>query len=417
MDNNKIEKILDSFGVKAKLKEVVIGPTITRLGLELSPGIKIATITNLEENIALALGRTAVRVSGPIPKKSLIGIEIPNEERKLIKTLEIIPEVKGILPVTFGVCPITGKTKTYDLTKMPHLLIAGATGTGKSVLINTLIYSLISKCSPMEVKFIMVDPKMVELSVYNGIPHLLTPVVTEPTFIGSTLEWILKEMKRRYSLLEKAKVRNLKNYNASRITKLPYIVVVMDEFADLMAVAKKEVEHSVQRLAAMGRATGIHLILATQRPSVDVITGIIKANFVARVALQVASKVDSRTILDKNGAEALLGKGDMLYQNGITLERVQGGFISEEEIDAYLEKIRVDKPSYQFTIQELENLVPNTTLTLLDKAITFVAKEQKLSMPNFKKNITTDEKTIEALLHKMEELHIISGNEVLIKEW
>ena len=339
----KLEETLMSFGVEAKILQVTKGPSVTRFELQPKAGIKVSKIVNLADDIALGLAAKGVRIEAPIPGKSAIGIEVPNKEQTPVFFREIV-ESKEFLDNKFKVAcalgkDITGKAVVTDLSKMPHVLIAGATGSGKSVCINTLIVSILYKYSPDEVKLLMVDPKVVELNVYNGIPHLLIPVVTDPKKAAGALAWAVQEMDNRYNLFAQKGVRDLKGYNAMAekegIGTLPQIVIIIDELADLMMVAAKEVEDSICRLAQKARAAGMHLIIATQRPSVDVITGIIKANIPSRIAFAVSSQVDSRTILDQVGAEKLLGKGDMLfYPSGAPKPvRVQGAFVSDEEVE------------------------------------------------------------------------------------
>lgn len=346
-------KTLAEFGVEATLAAVSRGPVITRYEISLAAGTPVNRVVNLADNLAMALAALSVRVVAPIPGKSTVGIEIPNKLREMVSLGDIVHSrdyktAAGFLKVALGK-DISGKPVTLDLKRQPHLLIAGATGSGKSVCVNTIISSLICNYDPNYVRFIMVDPKMVELQLYNGMPHLLTPVITEPQVTPYVLKWAIYEMERRYRLLAAAQTRDIQSYNdKTRAARddgeiLPYIVIIIDELADLMMVAAKEIEGSITRLAQKARAIGIHLVLATQRPSVDVITGTIKANFPARIAFQVAQKNDSRTIIDRNGSEKLLGQGDMLYLSPTSSfpSRIQGAFISEEEITAivtHLEK-------------------------------------------------------------------------------
>ena len=324
-----------------------------------APGVKLSRIVGLSDNIALGLAAPSVRIVAPIPGKSAVGIEIPNKERAIVSFKEIIetdtPAFKKMaIPVVLGK-DITGEAQLLDLAKTPHLLIAGATGAGKSVCVNSLILSILYKRSPDEVKLILVDPKVVELKLYNDIPHLLTPVITEPKRAFQSLQYCLCEMERRYSLLDGMGVRDIVSYN-NRIVerniateKLPYIVVIIDEFADLMATTGKELESTIARLAAMSRAVGIHLVLATQRPSIDVITGLIKANIPTRIAFMVASKMDSRIIIDQIGADKLLGKGDMLYASATDPfpVRIQGTYISDNEVENVVNYVKqFGEPEY-----------------------------------------------------------------------
>ncbi len=339
----KLEETLKSFGVDARVVNITTGPSITRFELTPGIGVKVSKITNLADDIALNLAAVGVRIEAPIPGKSAIGIEIPNKETSVVSLRSLIEsrdfrEAKSKLAVAIG-RDIPGAPMLSDLARMPHLLIAGATGSGKSVCINSILVSLLYRAKPDEIKMLMIDPKVVELSVYNGIPHLLAPVVTDPKKAANTLNWAVVEMNRRYSLFAKKNVRDLLAYNklAEReaFEKVPQMVIVIDELADLMMVAPNEVEDSIARLTAMARAAGMHLIIATQRPSVDVITGVIKANIPSRIAFMVSSQVDARTILDTSGAEKLLGKGDMLYapQSSPKPIRGQGAFITEEEVE------------------------------------------------------------------------------------
>jgi len=339
-ENVKIlEKTLEDFGVKAKVVEVQQGPTITRYEIQPPPGVKVSKIVNLTDDLSLALAASGLRIEAPVPGKAVVGIEVPNKETSLVCFREIITTDKfqnSSSKLTIGLGKdITGNPIVADLAKMPHLLIAGTTGSGKSVCVNTLITSILYKANPDEVKFLMIDPKMVELVGYNGIPHLISPVVTQARKAASALKWAVQEMEKRYQSFAEAGVRNIEKYNEGEHC-LPYIVVVIDELADLMMVAPNDVEDAICRLAQMARAAGIHLVVATQRPSVDVITGVIKSNIASRIAFAVSSQVDSRTILDMGGAEKLLGKGDMLFSPIGSLRplRVQGAFISDKEVES-----------------------------------------------------------------------------------
>ncbi|MCR4651802.1 MAG: DNA translocase FtsK [Lachnospiraceae bacterium] len=335
---NVLQNTLETFGVKAKVTDISMGPSVTRFELQPELGVRVNKITQLSDDIKLALAATDVRIEAPIPGKSAVGIEVPNKESSAVGFRELVESKEFInfeSKLCFGVGKdISGNVVVADIAKMPHMLIAGATGSGKSVCINTIIMSILYKASPDEVKLIMIDPKVVELSVYNGIPHLMVPVVTEPKKAAAALNWGVAEMMDRYKKFETAKVRDLKGYNKIAVEKLPQIVIIVDELADLMMVAAKEVEESICRIAQLARACGIHLVIATQRPSVDVITGLIKANMPSRVAFAVSSAIDSRTILDTGGAEKLLGRGDMLfYPQGYSKPaRIQGAFISDAEV-------------------------------------------------------------------------------------
>ena len=340
----KLQKTLYSFGVQAKVENVSVGPAITRYELKPAEGVRVSKIANLADDIALNLAAETIRIEAPIPGKQAVGIEVPNKEKEMVNLREVVESEefensKSKLSVALGK-DVAGQIIIADIAKMHHALIAGATGSGKSVCINTIITSIIYKAKPSEVKLVMVDPKVVELSVYNGIPHLLIPVVTDPKKAAGALAWAVQEMDNRYNVFAQKGVRDLKGYNAliekeNGQGKLPQIVIIIDELADLMMVAAKEVEDSICRLAQKARAAGMHLIIATQRPSVDVITGIIKANIPSRIAFSVSSQVDSRTILDQIGAEKLLGKGDMLYfpSGAPKPTRIQGAFVSDDEVE------------------------------------------------------------------------------------
>ena len=361
---NKLQKTLYSFGVSAKVEHASVGPTITRYELKPAEGVRVSKIANLAEDIALNLAAETIRIEAPIPGKQAVGIEIPNKEKEMVALRDIIdsPEFyKAKSKVSFALGKdSSGEIVVTDIAKMPHVLIAGSTGSGKSVCINTLITSIIYKAKPSEVKLLMVDPKVVELSVYNGIPHLLIPVVTDPKKAAGALSWAVQEMVNRYNLFAQKKVRNIEGYNEALEKegvegKLPQIVIIIDELADLMMVAKNDVEDAICRLAQMARAAGMHLVIATQRPSVDVITGIIKANIASRISFAVTSQVDSRTILDSAGAEKLLGKGDMLFFPTGVLKpiRIQGAFISDSEIEKIINFLKENGgPSYSEDIIE-----------------------------------------------------------------
>lgn len=346
----KLEATLESFGVRARVLEVVRGPAVTRYEIQPDIGVKVSRIVNLTDDIALALAAKDIRMEAPIPGKSAIGIEVPNSEVSVVTMREVMEtavftEAESKLSIAFG-RDISGQTIIGNLARMPHLLVAGATGSGKSVCINGIITSILYKAKPDEVKFLMVDPKMVELNVYNGIPHLMAPVVTDPKRASMALKKIVVEMEKRYELFSKSGTRNIEGYNKlmqdNLPAVLPYIVVIVDELADLMMVAAGDVEDAIARLAQMARAAGIHLIIATQRPSVDVITGVIKANIPSRIAFGVSSQVDSRTILDMGGAEKLLGRGDMLFMpmGASKPIRVQGAFMSDQEVETIVHYVR-----------------------------------------------------------------------------
>ncbi len=375
MNARLLEKKLEDFNVHGEVKEIRPGPVITMFEFKPAPGVKISKVAGLSDDLALALRAKSIRIVAPIPGKAAIGIEIPNNQREHVYLKEVLSDDEYTtsdmkIPIALGK-DITGSAMVADLTKMPHLLLAGATGTGKSVCINTIINSILFNASPDKTKLLMVDPKRIELSVYQDIPHLIHPVMTEPKDATKALKWAVQEMERRYMLLSDRKVRNIESYN-KKIVKadkkiepedtskgidktLPYIVIIIDELADLMMVSSKEVEESITRLAQMARAAGIHLIIATQRPSVDVLTGIIKANFPTRISFQTSSRVDSRTILDSIGAEQLLGDGDMLFlPPGVArLTRIHGAYVSEEEVIDVVHFLKAQKkPDYNSEIME-----------------------------------------------------------------
>ena len=347
----RLQKTLYSFGVSAKVENVSVGPAITRYELKPAEGVRVSKIANLADDIALNLAAETIRIEAPIPGKQAVGIEVPNKEKEVVHFREIIEskefkENKSKLTVGLGK-DVAGNVQLADIAKMPHVLIAGSTGSGKSVCINTIITSIIYNAKPSEVKFVMVDPKVVELSVYNGIPHLLIPVVTDPKKAAGALAWAVQEMDDRYNKFAEKGVRDLKGYNKAiekenELGKLPQIVIIIDELADLMMVAKNDVEDAICRLAQKARAAGMHLVIATQRPSVDVITGLIKANVPSRIAFAVSSQVDSRTILDCVGAEKLLGKGDMLFfpSGAPKPSRIQGAFVSDDEVEKIVSFIK-----------------------------------------------------------------------------
>ncbi len=364
----RLQKTLYSFGVSAKVENVSVGPAITRYELRPAEGVRVSKIANLADDIALSLAAETIRIEAPIPGKQAVGIEVPNAENEVVHFREIVDtdtfrNHKSKLAFAVGK-DVGGQEVVADISKMPHVMIAGATGSGKSVCINTLIGSIIYKAKPNEVKMVMIDPKVVELSVYNGIPHLLIPVVTDPKKAAGALAWAVQEMENRYAMFASKGVRDLKGYNESveneeGAGKLPHIVIIIDELADLMMVAKNDVEDAICRLAQKARAAGMHLVIATQRPSVDVITGLIKANIPSRIAFAVSSQVDSRTILDMAGAEKLLGKGDMLfYPAGAPKPtRIQGAFISDKEVEKIVDFIK-DNSSATYNddiIKQIEN--------------------------------------------------------------
>ncbi len=349
-----IQKTLNDFGVDVEMGEVNVGPTVTQYTFRPAVGVKLSQIGGLQNDLALALAASSIRMELPIPGKALVGVEIPNKATALVRLKEIMAHqtfVEQPSKLVFALGrDVAGHPMISDLSRMPHLLIAGATGSGKSIALNSLLISFLYRATPSEVKFIIIDPKRVEMALYNGLPHLMTHVITDHQKAVNALKWAVAEMDRRYKLLSEVHKRNIGEYNNASLIRLPYLVVVVDELADLMSVAQNEVEATIVRLAQMARAVGIHLVLATQRPSVDVITGLIKANITARMAFAVASQVDSRTILDMAGAEKLLGSGDMLY---VTAEltkpkRIQGTFVSEKEIRKVVDFIKEQSGSVSY---------------------------------------------------------------------
>jgi len=362
-----IEKTLQSFGIDARVAEVNLGPAVTQYALEIALGTKVSKITSLSNDLALATEAPTgqIRIEAPIPGRSLIGIEIPNRSLEIVtlKTMlssAVMQKSRSKLTVSLGL-DVSGSPLVANIAKMPHVLVAGTTGSGKSVLINSFISSLLFRASPAEVKLILIDPKRVELTMYNGIPHLLTPVIVEADKILSSLKWAMGEMDRRYKIFAENGVRNIDSYNElSGFQALPYIVIFIDELADLMAFAPVDVEDAIARLAQMARATGIHLVVATQRPSVDVITGLIKANVPCRIAFNVSSMIDSRVILDTPGAEKLLGRGDMLYipPDQAKPSRIQGTFVSEKEVKKLVDFLKAKVPNVEYTDEITKQVVP-----------------------------------------------------------
>ncbi|OGB62512.1 hypothetical protein A2X44_02685 [candidate division CPR3 bacterium GWF2_35_18] len=424
---HKIEKALDSFGIRAKVIEVNCGPSVTQYALELTEGTKIAKVTALANDLALALAAPTgtVRIEAPIPGRSLVGIEVPNYSPTLVtlkNTLqsESFKKNKSKLSVILG-HNVSGQTVFDDLSKMPHILIAGATGSGKTVCLNSFLAALLFQNAPHELKFIMVDPKRVEMVQYNGIPHLLTPVITEADKVLSAMKWSVAEMERRYKLFQKARVRNIIAYNElSGFQAIPNIVVVVDEMADLMMYAPKDFEGTICRLAQMSRATGIHLILATQRPSVDVITGLIKANIPCRVAFNVTSSVDSRVILDQPGAEKLLGRGDMLYlpPDKAKPQRIQGVYVADEELKAlqdFLKEKGADQVEYHEEVTEfapqkapgsIEGVEPEDDL--FEEAVNIVCSHQKASASLLQRRLRVGYARAARLLDQLQQRGVVS---------
>lgn len=437
-DNIKIiQDTLNNFGVDAKVIGVNSGPTITSYEISLAAGVKVSKILSLSDNLALALATTDIRILAPIPGKSAVGIEVPNKNKDTLLLKEILDSdefrnLKSKLPLALGK-DVTGNTIISSIANMPHLLIAGATGSGKSVCINTIIMSILYKARPDEVKLIMIDPKVVELNVYNNIPHLLIPVVTNAKKAQFSLNWAVQEMEKRYQLFAKNNVKDMQSYNElDTITeKMPQIVIIIDELADLMMVAATEVEDAICRLAQMARAAGMHLIVATQRPSVDVITGTIKANIPSRISFQVSSQIDSRTILDMSGAEKLLGKGDMLYypSNLSKPIRVQGAFVSDKEVKRVCDFIR-NQGEANYNQDAVESISTNNTSQtmqddkddLYDEAVKLVVADGQASISYLQRKLKIGYSRAARIVDQMEEMGVVSGydgskpRKVLIEE-
>ena len=429
----KLQKTLYSFGVSAKVENVSVGPAITRYEIKPAEGVRVSKIANLADDIALNLAAESIRIEAPIPGKQAVGIEIPNKENEIVHLRDILEtdkfqKHKSKLAFALGK-DVAGEEVVADISKMPHVLIAGSTGSGKSVCINTLISSIIYKAKPSEVKLVMVDPKVVELSVYNGIPHLLIPVVTDPKKAAGALAWAVQEMENRYNVFASKGVRDLKGYNASLQDgegKLPQIVIIIDELADLMMVAAKEVEESICRLAQKARAAGMHLVIATQRPSVDVITGLIKANVPSRIAFAVSSQIDSRTILDMVGAEKLLGKGDMLfYPAGASKPtRVQGAFVDDKEVEKIVDFLKanggestyntdiiesIEKANTSDKEKDLESATDDEIDPFLMEAIETVVETGQASTSFIQRRFKVGYARAGRIIDQMEERGIISG--------
>jgi len=428
---SKLQKTLYSFGVSAKVENVSVGPAITRYELKPAEGVRVSKIANLADDIALNLAAETIRIEAPIPGKQAVGIEVPNKENEVVHLRDIIDSEafknkESKLAFAVGK-DVAGDVLVSDIAKMPHVLIAGATGSGKSVCINTLISSIIYKAKPSEVKLVMVDPKVVELSVYNGIPHLLIPVVTDPKKAAGALAWAVQEMENRYNVFAQKGVRDLKGYNKAIEGEggmLPQIVIIIDELADLMMVAPKDVEDAICRLAQKARAAGMHLVIATQRPSVDVITGIIKANIPSRIAFAVSSQIDSRTILDMAGAEKLLGKGDMLfYPSGAAKPvRVQGAFVTDNEVEKIVGFLKANgEVTYDDNIidkienstaqdAEMKNIEEDDgTDPFLEEAIEVVIETRQASTSFIQRRFKVGYARAGRIIDQMEERGIISG--------
>lgn len=424
-DNIKvIQDTLNNFGVDARVVGVNSGPTITSYEISLAAGVKVSKILSLSDNLSLALATTDIRILAPIPGKSAVGIEVPNKHKDTLLLKEILDtdefkNLKSKLPLALGK-DVTGNTIISSIASMPHLLIAGATGSGKSVCINTIIMSILYKAKPDEVKLIMIDPKVVELSIYNNIPHLLIPVVTNAKKAQFSLNWAVQEMEKRYQLFAKNNVKDMQSYNElETITeKMPQIVIIIDELADLMMVAATEVEDAICRLAQMARAAGMHLIVATQRPSVDVITGTIKANIPSRISFQVSSQIDSRTILDMSGAEKLLGKGDMLYypSNLSKPIRVQGAFVSDKEVKNVCDFIR-NQGEANYNQAAVESISTNNTSQtmqddkdeLYDDAVRLVVMDGQASISYLQRKLKIGYSRAARIVDQMEEMGVVSA--------
>ncbi len=384
-----LEDTLNDFGISVQVKDIEQGPVITRYELEPAPGVKVNRIVALSDDISLAMKAQSIRIVAPIPGKARVGIEVPNSHSSIVFLKEVLiskafQDTDSRLTLALGK-DIAGQPVIADLADMPHLLIAGTTGSGKTVCVNSLILSMLFRATPAELKFVMIDPKMVELAPFNGLPHLLCPVVTEAKKASCALNWVVNEMEERYKLLAKVGVRNIMAYNQKQEI-LPYIVVIVDEFADLMVVSRDQIENAVTRLAQLSRAVGIHLLLATQRPSVDVITGVIKANLPARVSFKVASKVDSRTVLDMNGADKLLGRGDMLFlrPEEAKLTRAQGSLVSDKEIERVVSFIKAQaEPVYDEEIlkEQQKSMVANGEKDdIYDEAVRIIMESNQASV-------------------------------------
>ena len=428
-----LEEVLMNFGVEAKVVQVNRGPAVTRFELQPKTGVKVSRIVSLTDDIAMNLAAQSIRIEAPIPGKSAVGIEVPNKETSMVTLREVIDSDtfrKASSKLTFALGKdIDGEVRVADVAKMPHMLIAGATGSGKSVCINSLIVSLIYKADPNDVKLILIDPKVVELSVYNGIPHLLLPVVNDPKQASATLNWAVQEMTRRYKKFAEMNVRDVRGYNQmveeskdETLRKMPQIVIVIDELADLMMVASKEVEASICRLAQMARAAGMHLVIATQRPSVDVITGLIKANIPSRIAFAVSSGIDSRTILDSIGAEKLLGKGDMLFapMGASKPVRIQGTFVSDKEVEDVVEFVKkTGTAQYDESIlQGLsrssgsdENGMSEEIDEYLEEAMGFVVDKQKASISMLQRQFRIGFNRAARLMDALEEKGVVGEDE------
>lgn len=423
-----IEETLKSFGIDGRVVQINVGPTVTCFELKPARGVKVSRILNLADDLSLALATSEIRIEAPIPGKSHVGIEVSNKNKEIVGFKEMITSDEYInskyqIPFAIGKS-ISGKPVVTGIEKMPHLLVSGATGSGKSVCINTIIMSVLYKHAPDEVKLLMIDPKVVELSIYNGIPHLIMPVITDPKKASSSLFWAIREMERRYKIFEETHVRDISSYREMQamdesIEKLPYIIIIIDELSDLMMTAAGEVEDYITRLAQKSRACGIHLIIATQRPTVDVITGTIKANIPSRIAFAVSSQIDSRTILDMSGAEKLLGKGDMLFAPSDAMKptRIQGAFVSDGEVLRVVESIKqVHETEYNEdaieTVEEKTQVLDNPDEDeLLPEAIEIIVNEQTASVSLLQRKLKIGYARAGRIVDQLEQRGLIGGYE------
>ncbi|EEI83880.1 DNA translocase FtsK [Anaerococcus tetradius] len=425
-----IEETLDSFGIDGKVVQIDVGPTVTCYELKPQRGVKVSKIVNLSDDLALALATSGIRILAPIPGKSHVGIEVPNDKKEVVGLKEIFSSEKFVkskykIPFAMGKS-ISGDVVVSAIEKMPHLLVSGATGSGKSVCINTIIMSILYKHSPNDVKLLLVDPKVVELSIYNGIPHLIMPVITDPKKASSSLFWAISEMEKRYKLFEKNHVRDIVGYKKAQesddsMENLPYIVIIIDELADLMMTVGAEVEDYITRLAQKSRACGIHLIIATQRPTVDVITGTIKANIPSRISFAVTSQIDSRTILDAQGAEKLLGKGDMLYASSDSMRpvRIQGAFVSDDEVISVVRAIKEgnDTNYDKEAIEKVEETAANNSeMTededeLINEAIEVIINEKTASVSMLQRKLKIGYARAGRLIDQLEQRGVVGGYE------
>ena len=425
-----IEETLDSFGIDGKVVQIDVGPTVTCYELKPQRGVKVSKIVNLADDLALSLATSGIRILAPIPGKSHVGIEVPNDKKEVVGLKEILASEKYVkskykIPFAMGKS-ISGDVEVSAIEKMPHLLVSGATGSGKSVCINTIIMSILYKHSPNDVKLLLVDPKVVELSIYNGIPHLIMPVITDPKKASSSLFWAISEMEKRYKLFEKHHVRDIVGYKKAQesddaMENLPYIVIIIDELADLMMTVGAEVEDYITRLAQKSRACGIHLIIATQRPTVDVITGTIKANIPSRISFAVTSQIDSRTILDAQGAEKLLGKGDMLYQSSDSMKptRIQGAFVSDDEVMNVVQAIKDGNESDydQEAIEKVEEVSVKESNPsddedeLIDEAIKIIINENTASVSMLQRKLKVGYARAGRIIDQLEQRGVVGGYE------